>query len=83
MKKLSIHLHAELEVPDEWEIFEHSPGVFVLKTGERFVDFDITPLATTSTDPDATWTDDDEAFTNEILDRVTGLDSEMKISYLQ
>jgi len=83
MKKLTLHLHAELEVPDDWEIVEHSPGVFVLKAGPQFIDFDIAPLATTSTEPDATWTDDDEQLTNDILDCVVGLDSEMKISYLQ
>jgi hypothetical protein len=32
---------------------------------------------------DATWSDEDEAFTGEILDMVTGLDSQMEISYLQ
>lgn len=83
MKKLSIHIHAELEIPDEWELIEHSPGMFVLKIGDRFVDFDITPLTTTSEEPDAVWSDEDEEFTDEILDLVTGLDSEMEITYLQ
>ncbi|MBK7767808.1 MAG: hypothetical protein IPI44_18170 [Sulfuritalea sp.] len=83
MKKLSIELHAELEIPDDWELVEHSSGIFVLKVGERYVDFDIAPLATTSAAPDATWSDEDEQFTEEILDMVTGLDSEMEISYLQ
>ena len=82
MKKLSIHVHAELEIPDDWELAEHS-GVMVLKVGERFVDFDITPLVTISSEPDATWTDEDEKFTDTILDMVTGVDSEMEITYLQ
>ncbi len=55
MKKLSLHIYAELEIPDEWELVEHSPGTVVLKIGDRFVDFDITPLATTSAAPDAIW----------------------------
>jgi hypothetical protein len=59
------------------------PASYVLKVGDRFVDFDITPLATTSTSPDASWSDEDEQFTDEILDMVTGLDSKMEISYLQ
>ncbi|OHC71164.1 MAG: hypothetical protein A2045_08045 [Rhodocyclales bacterium GWA2_65_20] len=83
MKKLSIHIHAELEIPDDWELVEHSPGIFVLKVGDRFVDFDIAPLATASEEADAIWSDDDEHFTEEILDMVTGLESEMEITYLQ
>jgi hypothetical protein len=83
MKKLSLQLNAELEIPDDWELVEHSSGIFVLKVGDRFVDFDITPLVTASTAPDATWSDEDEQFTEEILDMVTGLDSQMEISYLQ
>ena len=83
MKKLSLQLNAELEIPDDWELVEHSSGIFVLKVGDRFVDFDITPLVTVSNAPDATWGDEDEEFTEEILDMVTGLDSQMEISYLQ
>lgn len=83
MKKLSLVLNAELEIPDDWELVEHPSGIFVLKVGDRFVDFDITPLATSSTAPDAAWTDEDEDFTEEILDMVTGLDSQMEITYLQ
>ena len=83
MKKLSLELRAELEVPDDWELVEHPSGIHVLKHGDRFIDFDITPLVATSTAPDATWTDEDEAFTEEILDMVTGLDSHMEITYLQ
>jgi hypothetical protein len=83
MKKLSIELHAELEIPDDWELVEHGSGIFVLKIGDRFVDFDITPLATTSNAPEATWSDEDDKFTDEILDMVTGLDSKMEITYLQ
>ncbi len=83
MKKLSLELHAELEIPDDWELVEHPAGIFVLKIGDRFVDFDITPLATKSSEPDATWSDEDDKFTDEILDMVTGLDSKMEITYLQ
>lgn len=83
MKKLTLELHAELEIPDDWELVEHPSGIFVLKVGERFVDFDITPLVTVSTGSDATWSDEDGEFTEEILDMVTGLDSEMEITYLQ
>ena len=83
MKKLSLVLQAELEIPDDWDLVEHSSGIFVLKVGDRFVDFDIAPLVTASTAPDATWSDEDEKFTDDILDMVTGLDSQMEITYLQ
>ncbi|MBU0751536.1 MAG: hypothetical protein KJ787_10255 [Gammaproteobacteria bacterium] len=82
MKKLVLQLHVEMEVPDDWELIEHS-GVQVLKIGDRFVDFDIAPLATTSMEPDATWSDEDQQLTEEILDTVTELDAEMEISYIQ
>jgi hypothetical protein len=83
MKKLTVTIQAELEIPDNWELVEHTTGVFVLKVGDQFVDFDITPLCTASAESDATWSDEDEEFTEEILDMVTGLDSRMEISYLQ
>ena len=35
------------------------------------------------TAPDATWSDEDGKFTDDILDMVTGLDSQMEITYLQ
>jgi len=48
-----------------------------LKIGDKFVDFDIAPLATSSSEADATWSDEDEALTSRILDAVTGLDTEL------
>lgn len=77
MKKLTVRIHAELEIPNDWEIVELESGVQVLKIGEKYVDFDIAPLATSSSEPDATWTDEDEALTERILDAVTGLDTEL------
>jgi hypothetical protein len=71
-----------MEIPDDWELVEHT-GVQVLKIGNRYVDFDIAPLATTSTDADATWDDEDQQLTEEILNTVTGLDAQMEISYVQ
>lgn len=52
MKKLTLTIQAELEIPDNWELVEHSTGVFVLKVGDQFVDFDITPLVTASDEVD-------------------------------
>lgn len=83
MKKLTIHIHAELEVPSDWEIVEHPSGIQVLRIGDHYVDFDIAPLATKSSDPEATWSDEEEILTGKILDAVTGLDTELEISYQQ
>ena len=77
MKKLTVRIHAELEIPNDWEIVELESGVQVLKIGDKYVDFDIAPLATSSSDADATWSDEDEALTGRILDAVTGLDTEL------
>lgn len=77
MKKLTLRMTAELQVPDDWELVEHPGGMQVLRIGEHFVDFDITPLATTSTDPDATWSDEDHELTSRVLDAVTDLDADL------
>ena len=37
MKKLVVNIHAELEVPDDWELVRHPSGISVLKVGDRFV----------------------------------------------
>ena len=79
MKKLTVNIHAELEIPDDWEIVEHGHGIKVLKIGDRFVDFDIAPLATESHDHEAVWTDEDEDLTAQVLDAVTGMDVTLRI----
>lgn len=77
MKKLTLRMTAELQVPDDWELVDHPGGLQVLRIGDRYVDFDITPLATASSEPDATWSDEDAELTGRILDAVTELDAEM------
>ncbi len=77
MKKLVVTIQAELEVPDDWELARHPSGISVLKIGEHFVDFDLTPLATTSDDPDAEWSDADTEVVGQVLDAVTGLDVDL------
>jgi hypothetical protein len=83
MKVLTVMIRAELEVPDDWEFVEHPSGIQVLKIGDNYVDFDIAPLSTTSQSPDATWTDSDVELVEQVLECVTGLDSDMEISYQQ
>jgi hypothetical protein len=83
MKTLTVTLRVELEIPDDWQLVDHPSGIQVLKVGDAFVDFDIAPLATRSTDPDAEWTDADEAVVGDVLDAVTGLEAEFEIRSVQ
>ncbi len=46
----------------------------------QFVDFDITPLATRSLDPDAEWSDHDSALVNQVLDATVELDASLEIT---
>lgn len=78
MKTLTILIHAELEVPDDWVLDEHPSGMQVLKVGDRFVDFDLVPLTTTSTAQNAEWSDADAEIVDEVLDAVVGMDVEFK-----
>jgi hypothetical protein len=79
VKSLSVLIRAELEIPDEWELVEHPSGMQVLKVGDRFVDFDIAPLLTQSTDPDAEWSDADGDRVGDLLDRVLGVEVDLEI----
>lgn len=74
MKKLSVQIRAELEVPDDWELVEHPSGMQVLRIGEQYVDFDIAPLATRSADPEAEWSDEDGGLVGAVLDTVVDID---------
>ncbi len=83
MRKLTVLIRAELDVPDDWEFVEHPSGIQVLKIGDNFVDFDIAPLSTTSEDVEATWSDTDVDLVEEVLSCVSGLDTELELSYTQ
>ncbi|AOF83097.1 MULTISPECIES: hypothetical protein [unclassified Methyloversatilis] len=83
MKTLTVHLTAELQVPDDWTLVDHASGVTVLKVGDQFIDFDITPLSTREDDPEALWSDDDQTLTSQVLDCVTELDTDIEIAYHQ
>jgi hypothetical protein len=78
MKKLVVKIHAELEVPDDWELVKHPSGISVLKIGDTFVDFDLAPLATASSDPDAEWSDVNVEVVGQVLDSVVGLDTDLE-----
>ena len=78
MKKLVVKIQAELEVPDDWELVKHPSGISVLKIGDTFVDFDLAPLATASSDPDAEWSDVNVEVVGQVLDAVVGLDTDLE-----
>lgn len=78
MKKLLVTIHAELEVPDDWVLDRHPSGISVLKIGDHFVDFDLAPLATTSSDPEAEWSDENVEIVGQVLDAVVGLDTDLE-----
>ena len=80
MKNLTVMIHAELEIPDDWELVEHPSGMQVLKVGDQYVDFDIAPLATQSTDPEAEWSDANSDVVVEVLNTVNGLETDLKIN---
>lgn len=79
MKTLTVLIRAELEIPDEWELVEHPSGMQVLKVGGQFVDFDIAPLITQSTAPDAEWSDADSDLVGNVLDKVAGVEVDLEI----
>ncbi len=83
MKLLTVTIRAELEVPDDWEFVEHASGIQVLKIDGNYVDFDIAPLSTRSDDPDASWSDHDVELVEQVLECVTGLDTDLELSYRQ
>jgi hypothetical protein len=80
MKRLTVLIRAELEVPDDWELVEHPSGMQVLKIGDQYVDFDLAPLATQSTDPDTEWSDAESEVVEQVLDAVVELEAEMKLN---
>jgi hypothetical protein len=80
MKNLTVVIRAELEIPDDWELVEHPSGIQVLKIGDQFVDFDLAPLVTRSTDPDAEWSDAETEIVGQVLDTVVGLEADLEIN---
>jgi len=81
MKKLQINITAEMDIPDDWEIVEHPAGIQVLKIGDKYVDLDIAPIATSSLEAEATWTDDDQTLIDKVLDAITEMDSTLTIQH--
>lgn len=83
MKNLTVVIRAEMEVPDDWMLVEHPSGIHVLMIGDQYVDFDLTPLATSDESPDAEWSDRNAALVEQVLDTVVGMDVELEMSRSQ
>ena len=79
MKKITLHIHAEMEIPDHWAIIDDGHGLQRLKIGDKFVDFDIAPLSAITNKEDTVWTDEDEELTAQVLDTVTGMDATLEM----
>lgn len=80
MKRLTVTIRAELEVPDDWMLVEHASGIHVLRIGEHFVDFDIAPLATSVDTQEAEWSDRNAGLVDEVLEAVVGVDVELELA---
>lgn len=74
MKKLTVTIRMEMEVPDTWSVEKTSDGIDILKIADgRYLDMSAEPLI--AEDKDGTWsTDYDDDFANEIYDMVSSED---------
>ena len=71
MKKLTVTIRMEMEVPDTWSVEKTSDGIDILKIADgRYLDMSAEPLI--ADDKDGTWrTDYDDDFANQIYDMVS------------
>ena len=74
MKKLTVTIRMEMEVPDTWSVEKTSDGIDILKIADgRYLDMSAEPLI--ADDKDGTWsTDYDDDFANDIYDMVSSED---------
>ncbi len=71
MKKLTVTIRMEMEVPDTWSVEKTSDGIDILKIADgRYLDMSAEPLI--ADDKDGTWsTDYEDDFANQIYDMVS------------
>lgn len=83
MKKLSVTIQLDMEIPDDWEVHRTSEGTEVLKIGEgQYLDLTFEPMLTK--DPEGTWTNSaDEEFMNVLMDMVVSEDVDYEVSTVQ
>ncbi|MBI4985837.1 MAG: hypothetical protein HZC24_10995 [Rhodocyclales bacterium] len=83
MKKLSVTIRLELEIPDEWALHSTSEGTDVLRIGQgQYMDLTFEPMLTK--DPEGTWSNSaDDEFMNALMDMVVAEDVAYEISTVQ
>lgn len=83
MKRLSVTIRLEMEVPDAWTVRETSEGTSVLSIGNgQYMDLSFEPLLTD--DIEGVWTDSaDEDFLNDVLDMVVSEDVQYDLKEIQ
>lgn len=71
MKKLTVTIKMEMEVPDTWSVEKTSDGIDILKIADgRYLDMSAEPLI--ADDKDGTWSADyEDDFANQIYDMVS------------
>ena len=71
MKKLTLTIRMEMEVPDTWSVEKTSDGIDILKIADgHYLDMSAEPLI--ADDKDGTWsTDYEDDFANQIYDMVS------------
>ena len=74
MKKLTVTIRMEMDVPDTWSVEKTSDGIDILRIADgRYLDMSAEPLI--ADDKDGTWsTDYDDDFANQIYDMVSSED---------
>jgi hypothetical protein len=83
MKKLSVTIRLEMEVPDDWLLHSTSEGTDVLKIGaDQYLDLTFEPMLTS--DPEGNWSNSaEEEFMDSLLDMVVSEEVTYEISTVQ
>ncbi|HEX8986924.1 MAG TPA: hypothetical protein VF816_03110 [Rhodocyclaceae bacterium] len=83
MKRLSVTIALEMEVPDTWEVRTTSEGTSVLKIGpDQYMDLTFEPML--AKNPEDTWTNSgDDEFVNSLLDMVVTEDVTYELAQIQ
>jgi hypothetical protein len=83
MKKLSVTIQLDMEIPDDWKLHRTSEGTEVLSIGGgQYLDLTFEPMLTK--DPEGTWTNSaDEEFMNALMDMVVSEDVGYEVSSVQ
>lgn len=83
MKKLTVTIQLEMEVPDDWQLHRTSEGTEVLRIGaDQYLDLTFEPMLTK--DPEGTWTNSADAdFMDRLMDTVVSETVDYEISTVQ